>query len=226
MYAPHETTSSERLADFYGEYLLARLKSDPDVVTAIKGFESAQTALRQVNEAERAAYRRESAAVAVRDHADFRLDETVRGFELALLASVSKNRQAREYKACFPDGLTAVIAAPVREETQAVKRIQARLAELPSSDFKKHLASLTAARQALESADSTLEEATNGHASAMTREMTARREWIRSYRVTYAELLSLFPENKRRVEAYFRPRSGGERIETEEAAASTPAARS
>jgi hypothetical protein len=41
----------------------------------------------------------------------------------------------------------------------------------------------------------------------MTKELTARREWLRSYRVMYGELIAQFPENRRRVESYFRPRA-------------------
>lgn len=58
MFTPSESSSSERLADFYGEYTLARLAADPETATLNKGLEATQKVLRQVNGVEREAYRR------------------------------------------------------------------------------------------------------------------------------------------------------------------------
>ena len=212
MFTPGEDVSSERLTDFYGGYFVARLKADPDVAGLAKTFDAVQEALRKGNEAERQLYRQEQVLVAARDHADFKLDEAVRALEIALFASVAKNRKAKEYKAMFPDGLTAVVAAPLNDEMNAVKRIESQLAER-SAEMKKFLPTLTGARQALEKGMADMQKAANDHAVAMVKEMTARREWLRSYRVMYGELVAQFPENRRRVESYFRPRGAEGRAE-------------
>ena len=50
-----------------------------------------------------------------------------------------------------------------------------------------------------------LRKVENDHALRMTHELSVRRDWIRAYRVTYGELIAQFPDDRRRVESYFRP---------------------
>ena len=56
-----------------------------------------------------------------------------------------------------------------------------------------------------------LEEASNTHSLAATRELTLRREWIRNYRATYGGLTAQIPDNRKQVEGYFRGRLSHDR---------------
>ncbi len=50
-------------------------------------------------------------AMAVRDTKDDELDETVRGFFLALLEKVLNNRKSPLYLKYFPDGVSPILGA-------------------------------------------------------------------------------------------------------------------
>jgi hypothetical protein len=64
-----------------------------------------------------------------------------------------------------------------------------------------------------------VEAAESAAAAAYGAELTCRRQWREQYRRTHALLTVLYPTDKRRVEAFFKPAKRGKKKATAEGAA-------
>lgn len=145
-------------------------------------------------------------ARAYHDGADDDLDDVVTAFEGELLIFVNKQRKSSLYKKCFPKGLQAVTRAPIPDEIRLVRTLEGVIArELENEDFAKRLLPrITAAREEMERQVDLLKQAIDQFASAWSAELAARHDLRRQYRIIFAELIKLFPEDMKMVNRFFR----------------------
>jgi hypothetical protein len=126
MSIPSDKASSERLLR-YARYHMAALKGDPLAAQLAEAAQVEVTALTQRHRSRLEAEDVSAEAEARLDRAEFELDSACRRVELEVLASVGKNRESPEYRATFPQGLSAFVAA--RGEVQ-VRQVQALVVSL------------------------------------------------------------------------------------------------
>ena len=187
-------------------YLVARLtrnRATRDLVPVVKpALDALEAAAAAADRSERGLIE----ARAHRDGADDDLDEAVTAFEGELLLFVGKKRGASPYKKCFPKGLVAVTGARIPDEIRLVKTLEGTVArELKDEDFAKRLLPrIAAAREEMERQVPLLTGAIEGFAGAWSVELAARHDLRRQYRIVFAELVKLFPENMRKVNSFFR----------------------
>ena len=208
-------------------YLIARLarnKTTRHLMPVIQpALESLDAAAAGMERADRALI----GARAGHDGADDELDEVVNGFEGELYLSVGKNRKADVYKKCFADGLVAVTGARIPDEVRLVKTLEGTIArELKDEEFAKRLLpQMTTAREEMERQLPLLRKAQDDTAAAWSIELAARHDIRRQYRIVFAELVRLFPDNMKRVNSFFRDPGGARRggdAEEGEGAEETP----
>jgi hypothetical protein len=206
MSIPSDKSSSERLLR-YARYHVAALKADPLAAQLAEAAQVEVTALTQRHRSRLEAEDVFAESEARLDRAEFELDDACRRVELEVLASVGKNRQAAEYRATFPQGLTAFVAA--RGEVQ-VRQIQALVAAL-----RARIPSLGETRgPELEQLGAKLVEAERSSKTSLDalttitlEERLARSNLVRQLYKNRAGLGVLYPQDRRRVASFFPPRS-------------------
>jgi hypothetical protein len=187
-------------------YLIARLTRNKTTRHLVPVIQPALDALDVAGAGMERADRALIGARAGHDGADDELDEAVTGFEGELYVSVGKNREAGLYKKCFADGLVAVTGAKVSDEVRLVKTLEATIArELRDAEFAARLLPrITAAREEMERQIPLLQQTLDAAATAWSVELAARQDIRRQYRIVFAELVKLFPENMKKVNSFFR----------------------
>lgn len=97
-------------------YTISRVAADPKTAGLEKPLEAIHVDLKKILR-EREDFEEEAEKKsAVVDARDSELDEDVGGFELSLLALVTKNREDPRYRRYFPEGLREVTTAEARKE--------------------------------------------------------------------------------------------------------------
>lgn len=207
-------------------YLLTRLTRNR-LTRGLTAF--IQPALDALEASAAATARAERNLVIVRaqyDGADEELDEVVNQVEGNLLLHVQKNRKAPLYQKVFPNGLTAVTAAPVPDEIAAVKLVEAAMArELVDVEFATRLLpELRAAREELERQVPLFQAAVDEVGRLWAAELAARHDLRRQYRIIFAELVKVFPDSMKKVNSFFRDPGSARRAAPEEPETTEPAA--
>jgi hypothetical protein len=187
-------------------YVIGRLSRDratrhlvPPLRTVIESLETAaahtETAVRAVTDARSGV-----------DAADADLDEQISAFESALLLSVGKNRKSPRYKKLFPKGLLGATRTDPADQVRQARRIEDGITrDLGDQPFATDaLPRITAAREALELQQAALQQAKDNLADVRAAERTVRIEASAQYRMTYGDLVKLFPHNLRKVRGFFR----------------------
>jgi len=187
-------------------YLIARLTQNR-LTRHLVAF--IQPALDHLEATELATFAAERALVVARAHhdgADDELDEVVTQLEGQVYLHVRKDRKSALYKKLFPNGLVAITAARIPDEIAAVKILEAAVArELDGVDFATRLLpELRAAREEIERQQPLLQTAIDALSRTWAAELAARHDIRRQYRVMFAELIKLFPENIKKVNSFFR----------------------
>jgi hypothetical protein len=209
MSIPSDKASSERLLR-YARYHLAALKADPLAAQLAEASQVEVTALTQRHRSRLEAEDQSAEAAARLGRAEFDLDEAVRRVELEVLASVGKNRDSDEYRATFPQGLTAFVAArgeaQVRKVQALVAALRARipnLGESRSPELDQLGAKLIETER---SAKTSLDALT----TITLEERLTRTNLVRQLHKNRAALGVLFPQDRRRVASFFPPPSRDE----------------
>jgi hypothetical protein len=185
----------------------AVVAADPETAHLFAGMKSADDRVRGEDARRSQARENAVAKLALRDRADFELDQAVRKLELDALAAVGRDRTKSPYRELFLRGLTAIIAAPVPDEIQFVKTLESRVREIAS--LSAHAEPLRIARERLEGAVAAHADAARAEAEASGALELAKIDWQRQYRANYGALLVLFGD-RRKAESYFiRVRNSG-----------------
>lgn len=199
----------------------AALAVDPTTQHLAAGIRAATERVRQAVGQRQAARETAVAKMAVRERADFELDQLVRLIDLDALAAAGRDRKASPYRELFPRGVTAVVAAPLADEIQAVRTLEGRLRESPEA-LRAHAEPLRAARERLEQAVAEHREAARTESEAAGQLLLAKTDWQRQYRASYGALLTIFGD-RRRAESFFVRATDTGSEEAEEEPPATPA---
>jgi len=243
MKMPAISAGSEKLLDDYGVHHLTMLATDQAAKAIHDAFLPAQETLRALYDARQAAERALTAAEALSQAAEQSLEDKLRDIEGQLLLAVRKNREADPYKATFPHGLMAALSPRGRAQITEAKRILSLLSPpatpaLPApaepapvepapaepapavlqgvpDAVKALLADLHAGIETLRVRLDATDAADTAAVAAMTSELMQRRVWREQYRKDYGLLIALYPNNKRKVEGYFKSQRAKKKKPTE-----------
>jgi len=230
MFNPRDHWSSETILYTFGIYLDVRLKADPETVGLAEILEKAQSDLGAANVREQKANIALQAAIAARDHADFKMERVVSKFEDALSYVVDREHDSPMYRQFFPNGKSGVSGLTAIHRVGRVKLIEARLTDLMSGSTtkpdvasvtvktvaetllaKSWIARLSDQRLKLEASIAVWQDSLVAYANAFRAEVHERNEWKIAYRLIYAKLLELYPADRKKVESFFRRVSTGKK---------------
>ena len=205
MRLPSMSTGADTLLETYGVYHATRLEADKLLKDLAAAWDKAQTRLKDRIELHKAAEKASMRAMAVRDGEDENFDNAVKAFAFAILAKVGNNRKAALYLKYFPDGMSAVVNAPLEAELQKTGVILSKLAEEEDESLKSFVGPL-------QSALGELSTAMDAHRAALDAEMqaygmlaTEKVNWLDAYKRSYRELCRLFFKDVKKAEGYFKP---------------------
>jgi hypothetical protein len=205
MQLPNVTSSPETLLETYGLYHLTRLSADKSLADLASAFEKAQDRLKTRLDAFKAAERSGMTAMAVRDGEDAHFDDAVRSFALAVLSKVGNSHKAPLYLKYFPEGLGAVVAAPLEGELHKIGIILSKLAEEDDDTLKNYAGPLQAAVNSLSAAMDAHHAALDAQAQSYGLLETEKVQWLDAYKRSYRELTRLNYKDPKKAETYFKP---------------------
>jgi hypothetical protein len=211
MKLPSITTSPETLLETFGVYHLTRLEADKTTKDLLAAFEEAQKRLANRVNAFKAAERSSMTAMAVRDGEDAAFDNTMRAFALAVLAQVGNSRKAPLYLKYFPDGLNAVIGAPLEAELHKAGVILSKLAEEEDQALKAHAGPIQNAVNELSSAMDAHRAALDSQAQAYGMLETEKVNWLDAYKRSYRDLCRIYFKDPKKADTYFKPPTKGKK---------------
>ncbi|MGA9752856.1 MAG: hypothetical protein WBS54_13830 [Acidobacteriota bacterium] len=205
MQMPHAAVSGETLVKEYGLYHQTRLSADKALKQMAESWAQSQARLKAKVEAYEAAQAATMTAMAVRDGEDAALDDAVRRFYGALLAKSNNNRKSPLFAVYFPDGVTAVVNAPMEAELQKVSVLLSKLAQEEDEELKAHIGPITAAMNDLGSA-------MDAHRAALDTELQTyglvqqeKINWFDSYKLNHRSLAQTFYKEPKKADSYFKP---------------------
>lgn len=215
MRLPAMATGGETLLRVYGLYHLTRLKADKTLKEMAEAFGKSQDRLKQRIEAYRAAEASAMTAMAVRDGEDAAFDDAVGQLALDILKITGNSKKAPLYLKYFPDGMTAIVGAPLEAELQKASVILAKLGEEEETTIASHSGPIKAAMEALATAIDT-------HKGAMEVEMQTfgmlqaeKVNWLDQYKKDYRDLARLFYKTPKKADTYFKAAAKGDKAEKE-----------
>ncbi|MBI2899564.1 MAG: hypothetical protein HYY17_05225 [Planctomycetes bacterium] len=203
MYVPDEGTASETLADFYGEYAIARLLADDRARKVGEGLQKAQEGLRKADDEERAAARSATRALAVRDAADARLDAAVRDLWLEARRLSGNKNEAPLMKALFPTGLNPIIRASTEDEPVRVGSLLKAVEEAGRKELTALVPGVVSAKDGFVRQAKAHADAEAAHDQAFAAERVRRLDWIRAYTGVYGTLVEMLG-SKSEADDFFR----------------------
>ena len=213
MRLPNLSLSGDTFMRIFGLYHLTRLKADKSLKEMADAFEKSQERLKQRIEAYRAAEASAMTAMAVRDGEDAAFDDAVGQLALDVLKITGNSKKAPLYLKYFPDGMTAIVGAPLEAELQKASVILAKLAEEEETGIAAHAGPIRAALEALATAIDT-------HKGAMEVEMqtygmlqSEKVNWLDQYKKDYRELTRMFYKTPKKADTYFKAASKGKKEE-------------
>ena len=224
MRLPALSLSGDTLLRTYGVYHLTRLKADKAMKEMVAAFEQSQDRLKQRIEAYKAAEASAMTAMAVRDGEDAAFDDAVGQLALDILKITGNSKKAPLYLKYFPDGMTAIVGAPLEAELQKASVILAKLAEEEEPGIAAHAGPIRTALEALATAIDT-------HKGAMEVEMqtygmlqTEKVNWLDQYKKNYRDLTRLFYKTPKKADTYFKAAAKGDKADKEAKKEGTPVA--
>lgn len=202
MTIPSESASTSRLLR-YARYHIAAVAADPKAAPLGVDVSARYDELKARRLATEGADEAELATRAMSDRADLNLDEACRACELAVLGATGKDRGAPAYALCFPQGLSALVAARGESQTRAVAAlINALESELPAL-LPEHGARLAELAAAVNAAETAARAAEDTAAQSFVQERASRARLVRQLHANRGGLRALYPRRARLVRSYF-----------------------
>jgi len=183
-------------------------------------FVKAQDRLKARVDAHKATQVATMQAMAIRDGEDAALDDLVRAFALGILAKVGNSRKAPLYQKYFPDGLNAIVGAPMEAQIQRTGVILTRLNEEEDEGLKTHIGPLSAGMKALQGAMDAHRAALDAEVQSYGLLQTEKVNWLDAYKRSYRELGRLYFKEPKKADTFFKPAPKGKK---EAAAPAAPA---
>ncbi len=216
------TSTNEILRDARFHY--AAVESDSNARSLGDAVAQDIAALKGKRNASEDAEEQRLAALAALLRSDFDLDAALRATELEVLGAVAKNRAAAQYKAVFPQGLSALIRLRGADEAREVRASIGKLKEAFPEIAAAHAAELDALAQASIDAEQAWKDSETQAARVFADEVIARTELVRQLQKNEGALTALYPGERARVRSYFRPTRRRGAVQDDSGESSPPAA--
>lgn len=187
----------------YSAYLLARLRTNPDLAEVTAFAQDAHVSLNTALQAQLAAQTETMAAASIRDSVRFLLDVAFRALRLAALSAVRNDRKSQLYRFIFSDGFTAVLRGNAQEELAWAVRILQKLAEIQNPALAPATQGLQSAADAMTGALAEYRTVRAAEESATTALESAKESYCLKYQQVFGKLLDVLGE-RRLCETYFR----------------------
>lgn len=188
----------------YGLYHQVRLDGDKTLKDMADSWRKVQERLKVRVDAEEAAIIGTRTAAAVRDGEDAALDAAVREFYGALLSKAQNNRKSPLFGIYFPEGVPAIVNAPMEAEIQKVSVMLTKLDQEDDEGLKSHIGPITEAMN-------NLIGAIDAHKAAIDSQMKAhglveleKVNWLDSYKFSHRTLVQRFYKDPAKPETYFK----------------------
>jgi hypothetical protein len=190
----------------YGTYLAARLKADPMTGGLHSVLSKASAALATAHARERKAQSDLQEVQSARDYADFLMDQLLGEFESAVYAVAKRDRSHPLYVRLIPKPVSKQVRTLPAEQVVRVASIEKDLAEAGIPEvLKPWLAKLADQRVKVEKAIAAWREAWLAHSTALYAEVNERSRWLHTYRSIHADLVKMFPGERKKIDSFFRP---------------------
>jgi hypothetical protein len=199
-------------------YLATRLEADPQTNELAPAVRASRKLLVDSESALQTALEAETAALASRDHADDVLDGLVMDASRHALA-LFRTRDSVEYKNLFVRPPSEIVAEPTADEVKAARLLSKKLLETDASELRGLGDAIGSAAGTLETRQRELDETREPVALCRGRRDVIKEDVNLLRERVYGQLRALFPGDRARVEAFFRPTRTRRRAD---AAAETP----
>ena len=150
-------------------------------------------------------------AMAVRDGEDAALDDAVRRFYGALLADTHNDRKSPLFGVYFPEGVTAVVNAPMEAELQKVSVLLSKLPQEQDEALKSHIGPITAAMDSLTAAVDAHKAALDAELQAYGLVQQEKVNWFDSYKLNHRTLAQINYKEPKKADSYFKPAAKGKK---------------
>jgi hypothetical protein len=201
---PNVSASSKKLIR-YANYHVAALSVNPVTAHLATALEEEIESVEAAEQASQEAAKNVARASALFDAADAELDLAVRRCHQSVLRALEKNEASKEYKACFPKGLSAMVAGRgERQEKQVEALLSALTRHLPTI-ASAHAAPLSRALEASQARNGEYKVAQRAMGNAGVNEKVARAVLIEQLHKNRGALRVVHPEDPKRVTSYFPP---------------------
>lgn len=211
MEMPNEDTPPEAYVP-RSAYTISRVAADPKTAGLEKPLEAIHLDLKKIlrdrEDHEEEAEKR-SAIVDARDN---ELDEDIGGFELGLLALVTKNRDDPRYRRYFPDGLREVTTAePRKEEPELVgDMLESMTEDMNDPELGSLVATwapkLSTSRGKVLAASESLAFTEKELAILEDKRIPAlMAAWRTEYKKLEGQLTAVYASNPKKVARFFKP---------------------
>lgn len=161
--------------------------------------------------------------LALRDGEEHRLRAAVRSLYGTLVAKTNNNRKSPLFSTYFPDGLGALVNAPVDQEALHVSVLLSKLTEQQDPDLLAHLEPLTSALDRFRSALAGYNSAAEAHSQAQGLVEQEKAGWFDAYKLDFRTLSQMFYQDSKKADSYFKASPKGVRAKASTALAVAPA---
>jgi len=205
MKLPSLSQSADTLVKEYGLYHHTRLCADATLRDMAARWEMQQSRLQgRILDFEKT--RGETmTTMAARDGVARLLAEAVRGFYGALVAKTNNNRRSPLFKTYFPEGLNAMLHAPLQAETQRIGVLVNKLAQETDPDLAAHYGSLNKVLSSFAEAVSIYNTAADAERQAFGRIEQEKFAWFDLYKLDHRTLAQAFYKDPKKADSYFKP---------------------
>ena len=205
MRLPSQSLSAETLLETFGVYHATRVEADPGKKELAEAWAKAQERLNERLQMHKAAQKTTMRAMAVRDAEDEAFDDAVKAFALAVLSKVSNSRKAPLFRKYFPDGMSAVVTAPLEAEMQKAGVILSKLSDEEDESLKAFSGTLSNAMGNLATAMDAHRAALDAELQAYGMLTTEKVNWLDAYKRNYRQLTNLYFKDPKKADGYFKP---------------------
>ena len=205
MKLPNLSQSADTLVKEHGLYHYTRLCADATLGDMAARWEMQQSRLQgRILDFEKT--RGETmTTMAARDGVARLLAEAVRAFYGALVAKTNNNRRSPLFKTYFPDGLHAVLNAPLQAEMQRVGVLVNKLAQETDPDLSAHFEPLKKVLSSLAEAVNLYDTAADSERQAFGRIEQEKFAWLDLYKLDHRTLAQAFYKDPKKADSYFKP---------------------
>jgi hypothetical protein len=203
-----QTPSIDNTFDTFSElaaYHISMLKTDPQTEQMTEDFMAVFNNLKAKHDEYTNLASQNVTNLALRDRADMVLDKTLSRFNYRILEFVSGNRKSPVYRQIFPKGLRAIVSAPFdREVAMTTELVQtAGKVEIPG-ELNSLISEISGATETLNQKLGNYKEGLIKKTNASLEVEIAKEDFIRQYRGNYGTIMSLYPNDKKELEIFFK----------------------